>query len=183
MIKLMKQMKNTRGFTLIEIMMTVAIMGIFLAIAYEFLGNNLKSLNERNVEHSSYLQARTAILRLTTDFQRFETLEVSSDILQGTVFGGTTPTKLINCSDVTDPTCVYRYDSALRRLIKSGSVMAENIDISIARLKLNLEETLDPSEVRFVRITIEAFPDNGAENTVKLSTTVRLDHKRPDLWF
>jgi len=172
-----RNFKNINGFTFIEIMLVVAILGIFFSIVYNFLGFNLKFLDKSNEDSASYLQARVVMLRLTNDFQRYQTLEDKGSFIQG-IDGNGTLTKLINY-DLTDSSNTYYLTvtnpaTGIGKLKKSGSVIADNVKM-----------TIDPPVLQspnIIRINIQAFQsDKSTESTLNLSTIIRLDHKRNGL--
>ncbi|SFR02814.1 type II secretion system protein [Desulfoscipio geothermicus] len=80
---MIKHLQNSRGFTLIELMLVTGILGIFFSIIYNFLGFNFKFMDRRNDEHESYLQARIAMNRVENLLQQYNHLLIDS----GTVIG------------------------------------------------------------------------------------------------
>jgi prepilin-type N-terminal cleavage/methylation domain-containing protein len=76
--------KNERGFTLLELMLTIAVLGIFLGIIYGFLNFNLTFLNSSNAEHDSYHKARIAMQKTVFMLRQYETLEfIDSSTVKG----------------------------------------------------------------------------------------------------
>lgn len=66
--------KNKRGFTLLEVMMTVALIGIFFGIVYGFLNHSSRFLNQHNQEQDTYHQARIGMYRVVNKLKQYETL-------------------------------------------------------------------------------------------------------------
>jgi prepilin-type N-terminal cleavage/methylation domain-containing protein len=75
----LKLTKNKDGFTLIEVMMVVAILGILFAIVYNFLGFNFHYLDDRNEEHDYYLEARIAMSRIEKLLLDYNEINVNED--------------------------------------------------------------------------------------------------------
>ncbi|WP_066638207.1 type II secretion system protein [Desulfolucanica intricata] len=73
------KINNSRGFTLIEIMMVVSLLGIFFSIIYGFLNFNFRYLDRRSEEHDTYLQARIAMGRVKYLLQQYKELEIEID--------------------------------------------------------------------------------------------------------
>lgn len=163
--------KNCSGFTLLEIMMAVAVLGIFLSIVYSYLNHNQRFLNKSSAEDDSFMQARIAMYRLTYDLQSNNALLVFGNIIRGTNSQGYVD--LINWFDLKDPsgTCVYKLDDpdndSIGQLKKNGNVIADRVKISFA--------VDDPN---FIKITVESFTiDNLTESTLKLYTVLRRDRR------
>ena len=176
--KVMRLGKNSRGFTLLEIMMVVAVLGIALSMFYNYLNFNFKFLNERNQENESYLQAKVAMNRLVDHLQSYQTLAISGNYIIGTGSDGNSET-LFNYTDISDKTNGVIYYSepfdtstGIGQLNKSGNIIAKNIKVYFDKDTNN----------KYIQITLEVFPDrNLGENSVKLSTIARINHKRDGL--
>lgn len=192
---MLKLPRNNRGFTLIEITMAVALLGIAITIFYEFIGFNFKFLNSRNTEHDSYLQARTAMLKLTEFMHKYQTFKMNEtgDIVTAVdndgnpvTDAGSTIMGIDFRKDIPDTNCKYHYycpPGDTGQLKSDGHVVAENITISVEPLKVNPDKPLEPiitgpAEAQLIRITVEAYPEDGEDSSVKLSTILRLDRKR-----
>lgn len=171
MLKRNSCLKNCGGFTLLEIMMAVAVLGMFLSIVYSYLYHNQRFLNKSNADDDSFMQARIAMYRLTVDLQGQNFLQVSGNIIRGSgSWGGV---DLVNWSDLKDPagTCVYRLDDpdndGVGQLKKNGHVIAERVKISFA--------VDDP---QLIIITVESFSiDDLTGPTLTLVTALRRDRR------
>lgn len=86
--------KDNRGFTLLEMMMTVAVLGIFFGVVYGFLNHNLKFMRERGSEQDYQLQGRVVMIRLENILHRYEKFQVSGVEVQA--IDSTPPVRLIN---------------------------------------------------------------------------------------
>lgn len=78
--------RNNRGFTLLELMMVVALLGIFSGIVYGFLNHNLRFLNKRNGEYDAYHQARMAMFRISNHLRQYEKLSIEGNVVKGDAF-------------------------------------------------------------------------------------------------
>lgn len=192
---MLKLPRNNRGFTLIEITMAVALLGIAISIFYEFIGFNFKFLNSRNTEHDSYLQARIAMLKITEFMHKYQAFEMNEtgDIVTAVDNDGN-PVKVGDITmgidfseDISGSNCKYHYyrpPGDTGQLMSGGHVIAKNIRISVEPLNVDPENPPEliitgPAEAQLIRITVEAYPEDGEDRSaVKLSTILRLDHKR-----
>lgn len=182
-----KLINNQRGFTLIEMMMVVALLGIVLSVFYNYLNFNFRFLNDRNKENDSYLQAKIAMQRLTGHLLSYQRLDIvdtggGNYYIQGKSFkkgDGSVETEALFNNNVTDSSnnVIYYLEpldpvTGIGQLKKSGNLIAGNIRILVAK----------DADSKYLQITVEAFPDIAAtDNSVKLSTIVRLNHGRNDL--
>lgn len=76
-------LRNDRGFTLLELMMVAALLGIFFGIIYGFLNQNLRFLNQRDGEHDAYHQARLAMFRMGNYLRQYERLSIEGSTVKG----------------------------------------------------------------------------------------------------
>lgn len=180
---------NHQAFTLIEVMMVVGILGIALSIFYNFIGFNLDFMSSRNYDNDSYLNARTAMSRVLRELQKYQELKIANVavdplppvyVLEGVTYKNNPVDKLINCTDVTDTTCIFyltEVAGGIGQLYKSDNKVAEKISINVIP-----DDTSDPVDSLFIIINIEAFPSYNANmNSIKLSTKLRLNRLRPNL--
>ncbi|MCF8009764.1 MAG: type II secretion system GspH family protein [Clostridiales bacterium] len=70
-----KILRNWRGFTLIEVMMVAALLGIFLSILYAFLNFNFSMLDANNERQDARLQARIAMSETVSCLKQYQVLE------------------------------------------------------------------------------------------------------------
>lgn len=187
-------LRNKNGFTLLEIMMVVAILGIFITIVYGYLGHNLKVLDQKNDDSNSYFQARTAMLRLSSELNQYQKIEIEDDTENPSVkhievipHGKKDPIKFISidtngrvlkCND-----CKYSYDAESRTLTKEGHIIASNIDLHIDQeiliIPYETEEGTKEEEYSYLKIIVTAYSNHAVEETMEFSTMVRLDRNRP----
>lgn len=153
----MCQIKNNRGFTLLEIVMATAVLGIFLSIVYGFLSFSFRDLNQKGNEHESYIQARSAMIRLTYELQKYQNLSVdesSNKIQSGTK-------TIVSSLLIDNPDYYYVAAGSTGKLLnKAGNVVVDNISFSVR-----------PYGDDLIQITIEAYPEeNSSDSSLKLST-------------
>lgn len=70
--KVVNRFKNSSGFTLLELMMVSALMGIFLIVIYSVLSHNFHFLNQYNNEKKYSHQARIALEKTVTLIRKYE---------------------------------------------------------------------------------------------------------------
>lgn len=71
-------MGDSRGLTLVELMMTVAVLGIFFGVVYGFLNFNLRFMNQRNSDQDYQFQGRIAMSRVENLMRRYQVLSIDS---------------------------------------------------------------------------------------------------------
>ncbi|MDS1029390.1 prepilin-type N-terminal cleavage/methylation domain-containing protein [Bacillota bacterium LX-D] len=64
--------RTNRGFTLLELMLTTALLGIFFSIIYGFLNYNFKFLNWTAKEQGDFLELRTVLSEIVEELQQYE---------------------------------------------------------------------------------------------------------------
>jgi len=169
----MSTLKNRNGFTLMEIMMVVALLGIFSAIVYGFLNFNFRFANQSAGEHASYIQARAAMIRLVYTLQKHQTLYLDTagekidrvdqnGARHGLVSYKKNPTRL------AAPGFDYYFLSTRgdigQLLNRNGDVVSDNITFTASNPYGN---------VNLIRIAIEAYPqDQPDAAALKLYTVV-----------
>lgn len=177
------------GFTILEIMLVVSLLGIAFLIFYNFLGLNSIFLNKTDTDITSYFQATNAMYNFTRDAQQYKTLIItkstSNYLLQGICSSGNPDSKnLINTTAITDSSCYY-YSTApagqIGQFIGSNyGVLISNVKTNVDLLDQNLIVNNTPDEtniIKFIRITLEVFPSNNSTmNSIKLSRLIRLSH-------
>lgn len=169
----MPTLKNRNGFTLIEIMMVVALLGIFSAIVYGFLNFNFRFAHQSAGEHESYLQARAAMIKLVYTLQKYQTLHLDTvnekiDRVDHSGARHDLVSYKKNSARLTDPEFDYYFLSTQgnigQLLNKNGDVAADNITFTVSNPDGN---------VNLIRIAIEAYPkDQPGAAGLKLYTVV-----------
>ncbi len=96
--------RDSKGFTLVELMLAVALVGIFISTVYGFLNFNFRFLNAHNDEMIAELRCRMAMQRMTELLQRYETIEVT-----GTEVKGEDGQVLIDFAKMTGPRAALYY--------------------------------------------------------------------------
>lgn len=93
----MKMLRDKRGFTIIEIVVVLAIIGIVMLMATNLIGFSLKSYTNENVQWEIQQDARHAIQYITRDIRSADTIVVNNDtsFTSGTVVP---PVLVINSS-------------------------------------------------------------------------------------
>lgn len=166
-----KIVSDSRGFTLLEMIMTVAVLGIFFGVVYGFLNYNLRFMNQRGGEQDYQLQGRIVISRVENLLRKYEKIRVSGFDVQ---VDQTSPVvNLINFNQNTSPPDAEYYffwDSSrgvgeLRN--RSGATVAKGI-LSISFIDEPAEEV--------IRVTVRSVPPgNPADPGQTLSTRLRKD--------
>lgn len=166
--------RDRRGFTLLELMMTVAVLGIFFGVLYGFLNHNLRFMNERGSDQDYQLQGRIAMSRVENLLRRYEKIQVSGTAVQTT--DGTTPADLINFNqnpgDITGYEYYLVWDSArgVGELRKNSQTVARGI---------KRFEFADDGGV--IKVTVQTVPENNpADHGQTLSTRLRENRKYPN---
>ncbi len=167
----MKKFKSSRGFTLLELMMTVAVLGIFFSVVYGFLNFNLRFINQRGGEQDYQLQGRIVMARVENSLRKYEKIRVSGFDVQ---VDQTSPVvNLINFNQNTssaDAEYYFFWDSSrgvgeFRN--RSGATVAKGI--------LSISITDEPAD-DVIRITVRSVPPgNPADPGQTLSTRLRKD--------
>jgi prepilin-type N-terminal cleavage/methylation domain-containing protein len=158
--------KDNLGFTLIELMMTVAVLGIFFAVVYGFLNSNLRFLAQRGEEHDACLQARIAMYRVSSLLQQYEKITIEDNVVKGD------EVYLVNLSS-NDGSSKYYFDGTAYQLRDSSEkVIADGIKVF----------TIDPPSGNVIKITVQAVPaGNPGDPGLTLSTKLRADrHYTPN---
>lgn len=152
--------KDNRGFTLIELMMTVALLGIFFGIVYGFLNSNLRFMARRGGEHDAYLQARIAMYRVSNLLQQYEKIYVNNSIVTGD-----NGVKLVNLT--TNDGSKYYFDSTKSQLLdSSNNVITNGIKVF----------TIAPPSGNVIKITVQAVPiGDPSDPGLTLSTKLKAD--------
>ncbi|MFZ5652487.1 MAG: pilus assembly FimT family protein [Bacillota bacterium] len=160
---------DRRGFTLLEIMMTVAVLGIFFGVVYSFLNQNLRFMNERGSEQDYQLQGRIAMARVENFLRKYEKIRISGTDVQTT--DEAAPLNLISFAQNTGDIAGYEYylvwdgSRGAGELRKAGNTVARGI---------KRFEFVDDGNV--IRVTIETVPENKpADPGQVLSTRLRKD--------
>lgn len=168
--------KDNRGFTLIEMMMVVALLGIFLGIVYSFLSNNMRFLARRDNEHEAYLQARIAMYRVTSMLRQYEKLAV--DDYDKVVRGD--GVNLINFnnneSNPGDNSYYYFYWDATA---ETGQLRETSGNKPVARgiKDIKFKTIILPSSNNdMIKVVIQAIPQGApSDSGLTLSTELRAD--------
>jgi len=164
------------GFTLIEVMMVTAIIGILLTIVYNFLGFNFKFQHDRDYEYNSYLNARIAMDGIVYLLEQYEKIDIpSTGKVNGYKIDNTTdPLIDFNKNTTVVTGCKYYYffptGSSYGQIInKDGSVLADGI------LSFNLEKDLNS---KYISIELDVVPtENPNAIPLKLYTSLGLSRK------
>ncbi|NTW04851.1 MAG: prepilin-type N-terminal cleavage/methylation domain-containing protein [Peptococcaceae bacterium] len=196
--------KNNRGFTLIEIMMGTAVLGVFLLVVYNFLGFNIKYQNEYSGDADSYSEARIAMDRISFLLSRYEVISLAPDpgaVAEGVIYekrpnpdveGSFLYIPLINFFANTDKdqteVAKYKYYYYLpagnvygQILNSEGNIVADGI-IRFDFIRGDQDPQLNPVDLNpqsFVNIYIDAVPVLKPEEAIplSLSTSLRLERK------
>ena len=163
--------RNNRGFTLLELMMAAALLGIFFIIVYGFLNQSLRFLNQRNVEHDAYNQARIAMFRLSNYLRQYEKLDLDGKVVMGDV---SYPLVDFNKNSANPGGVKYYFfwdDS------KGVGEMRTSDDQAIARgIKTFEVSELEVGGKKLIYITIQAVPFTDHDDQgLTLSTMLNAD--------
>jgi len=77
------KLADRQGFTLLEMMMTVAVLGIFFGVVYGFLNYNLRFMNQRSGEQDYQLQGRIVMFRVESLLRKYDKLTISGNVIRG----------------------------------------------------------------------------------------------------
>lgn len=171
-----KIIADSRGFTLLEMMMTVAVLGIFFGVVYGYLNHNLRFMNQRGGEQDYQLQGRIAMSRLEYLLRRHEKIKIDGFDVQ---VDQTTPVNLVNFSpNNTPPADVYQYYFLWDSSRGVGELRNGSGD-TVARGILSINFTDDPGQgvpAGLIRVTVQSVPPaNPADPGQTLSTWLRKD--------
>lgn len=167
---------DRRGFTLLELMMTAAVLGIFFGVVYVFLNFNLRFMNQRGGEQDYQLQGRIAMSRIENLLRKYEKIKIDGTDVQVDL---STPVNLIDFSQNRNSSAGgYQYyfywnDSLgvgeLRR--GSGETVAKGI--------FSINFTDNPAQgvpAGLIRVTVHSVPPgNPSDPGQTLSTWLRKD--------
>ena len=162
--------KSTSGFTLVEILMSVIILGILLtAVAVAFNASAI-NYNENRAMAEAMNTARQALLRITTEIR---TAKAVATIGAG---AGDDPDNQ-QCSMITadDRNITYRYNSADNTLYLDDNVSSSNYVLcdNVTAASFNRATVPDePAAIRNVRISITVSAD-GQSRTLSGAAVVR----------
>ena len=155
-------LRNNRGFTLLELMMTVALLGIFLSILYNFLNFNLSFLNQNNRQQDNSLQARIAMFRITNELQRHQELSLAGSVIKDAITGN----NIIDFGGNAD-NYVYYFDDTNNRLVNgSGGIVADNIII---------EPPVLDDRGSLMKLTVRPASANPNDPSLTISTILRVN--------
>ena len=169
-------MDDRRGFTLLEMMMTVVVLGIFFSVVYGFLNFNLRFMNQRGGEQDYQLQGRIAMFRLESLLRKYESIKINGSDVQ---IDQDSPLNLINFAENNTPpppSAGYQY-----YFFKSGSVgeLRNGSNGTVAKGILSISFTDDPAQGvpdGLIRVTVKSVPPgNPADPGQTLSTWLRKD--------
>jgi len=169
-------MDDNRGFTLLEMMMTVAVLGIFFGVVYGYLNHNLRFMNQRGGEQDYQLQGRIAMFRLEYLLRRHEKIKIDGFEVQ---VDQTTPVNIINFSQNTATSASgYEYYFFWDNIRHVGELRRGSGE-TVARGILSINFTDDPTQgvpAGLIRVTVQSVPPaNPADPGQTLSTWIRKD--------
>ncbi|MFZ5646933.1 MAG: PulJ/GspJ family protein [Bacillota bacterium] len=157
-----------RGFTLLELMMTVAVLGIFFGVVYGFLNHNLSFMNERGSDQDYQLQGRIAMSRIENLLRRYQeiTVDPANQVVKGD--GNALIDYSQNTSNISGVQYFFYWDAArsigeLRN--GSGDTVAKGV---------KLIDITDEGASGVIKVTVQAVPaGNPADPGQTLSTRLR----------
>jgi len=162
--------KSNAGFTLVEVLLSLAILGMLLAAAALAFNASAINYNENEAMFKSMSTARQALLRITTEIRTAQSVA-----LLGAGAGDDPDSS--QCSMITSGSgnVTYRYNSADNTLYlddniaSSSYVMCENVTAMTFERATVPDE---PSAIRSVRISITVAAD-GLSQTLATGAVVR----------
>ncbi|KJR96143.1 MAG: hypothetical protein VR68_15615 [Peptococcaceae bacterium BRH_c4a] len=163
------KLTDNRGFTLLEMIMTVAVLGIFFGVVYGFLNFNLRFMNQRGGEQDYQLQGRIAMQRLENLLREYQSIKITGFDVQ---VDQDSPVNLVNFNQNTTNIAGYRYfffwDSA-----RGVGELRNGSGATVARGILSISFVDEPAE-GVIRVAVKSVPPgNPADPGQTLSTRLR----------
>lgn len=148
----MKNRKSTRGFTLVELIVSVAMLSIVMAAAGSAMFAAAQSYAETKKMQDDEYNARLALLAITREVHRGVTeLDASGSELRILAYDGTTE-------------IVYTFDDTAKILRRSGDIGSTPVQFA----ETELERFTASSDGRLLTLEIEG------RNGLNLKTTVAI---------
>ena len=153
----MKLRKNNRGITLVELIVSAAILGIVAMCASAFMLAGARTYNSVNYAVRLQYQAQLAMAQLQ---------EYTVDCSRGIAWDETTSTLYIVNGDEVH---VFDYDSASKEITYGTASFAESLSITVEGLVAEHVESMSVKmEDRQIEITLNMARDNKHYNATQV---------------
>ena len=150
MIKIMA-FKNPKGFTLVEVLITVAILGIILAVGAAVLIQTFEIIPTTNQRMSTRQLAEINLSTITAFIRNAESIDVNNDTITISENGSS---KIIKLED--------------KSIKKDGEVLINDIE------RFSIEKDSDSGQEKLYILTIEKCSQDKCEDNVLLRQQVAI---------
>ena len=155
-------MKNNKGFTLLEVMLVVAVLGILFSVLYTAMNFNTNLLLQKNKAADGHQQAMVAMKRITHLLRQYEHVDVVGNNIRAEGFS------VLNFAHNTTPRSDCKYYFLWDEQRQIGELRNSADDVVVEGLKnIDFSQSGDT-----FAITITAV-DPASEHGFTLTTSLR----------